>query len=51
MIKKEKDKMLRVTSMINCPPTECVSTPCQFCAILSHSLTVSDLVTLVDSLS
>ena len=28
---------------------ECLSTPCQYCAILSNSLTVYDLVTLVDS--
>ena len=34
-----------------CQAAECLSTPCQFCAILSHLLAVYDLVTLVDSLS
>ena len=34
-----------------CQVHECLSTPGQFCAVLSHSLTVYDLVTSVESQS
>ena len=33
-----------------CQVVECLSTPCQFCALLSYTLAVHDLVTLVDGL-